>query len=97
VRAAVEQALARKAQPWRLAPEDFFSESKALRGLLARLVGGEPEGVALVPSVSYGMGVADANLHPRPGQRLLVLAGVPLQPLPLARAGPAHRFSALQK
>ena len=32
------------------------------------------EGVALVPSVSYGMAVAAANLRVREGQRLLVIA-----------------------
>jgi selenocysteine lyase/cysteine desulfurase len=46
----------------------------ALRGLFARLVGADADGVALVPSVSYGMAVAAANLRVREGQRLVVLA-----------------------
>ena len=74
VRAAGEAALAVKAQPWRLKPEDFFTHSEALRGLFARLVGADADGVALVPSVSYGMAVAAANLPVREGQRLLALA-----------------------
>lgn len=74
VRAAGEEALGRKSQPWRVRPEDFFTESEALRGLFARLVGADAEGVALVPSVSYGMAVVAANLSVREGQRLLVLA-----------------------
>jgi selenocysteine lyase/cysteine desulfurase len=74
VRAAGEEALGRKSQPWRVRPEDFFMESEALRGLFARLVGADAEGVALVPSVSYGMAVVAANLRVREGQRLLVLA-----------------------
>jgi len=74
VRAAGEEALGRKAQPWRVRPEDFFSESEELRGLFARLIHADAEGVALVPSVSYGMAVVAANLRVQEGQRLLVLA-----------------------
>jgi selenocysteine lyase/cysteine desulfurase len=74
VREAGQEALGRKAQPWRIRPEDFFTESEALRGLFAQLVGADVEGVALVPSVSYGLAVAAANVPVRVGQRLLVLA-----------------------
>jgi selenocysteine lyase/cysteine desulfurase len=74
VRKAGEEALGRKAQPWRVRPEDFFNESELLRGLFAQLIQADAEGVALVPSVSYGMAVVAANLHVREGQRLVVLA-----------------------
>jgi selenocysteine lyase/cysteine desulfurase len=74
VREAGEVALGRKAHPWTVRAEDFFSGAEELRGLFASLVGAEAEGVALVPSVSYGMAVVSANLRVREGQRLLVLA-----------------------
>ncbi len=74
VRAAGEQALGMKSQPWRITPQDFFTGSEALRALFAKVVGADPEGVALVPSVSYGMAAAAANLQVREGQRLVVLA-----------------------
>jgi len=74
VRAAGEAALGMKAQPWRLKPEDFFTHPERLRELFARLVGADADGVALVPSASYGMAVAAANLRVREGQRLVVLA-----------------------
>ncbi len=74
VRAAGEVALGRKAHPWSVKAEDFFSGAEELRQLFASLVGAQGEGVALVPSVSYGMAVAAANLPVREGQRLLVLA-----------------------
>ncbi len=74
VRAVAEEALGRKAHPWTIRAEDFFSGAEELRGLFASLVDADVEGVALVPSVSYGMAVACANLQVRPGQRLLVLA-----------------------
>ncbi|ATB29705.1 aminotransferase class V-fold PLP-dependent enzyme [Melittangium boletus] len=71
---AGREALERKAKPWLVRPEDFFTESETLRRLFASLVDADPEGVALVPSVSYGMAAAAANLPVRVGQRLLVLA-----------------------
>ncbi|WNG21610.1 aminotransferase class V-fold PLP-dependent enzyme [Cystobacter fuscus] len=71
---AGREAVARKARPWQVRPEDFFTESEALRRLFASLVEADAEGVALVPSVSYGMAVAAANVPVRVGQRLLVLA-----------------------
>lgn len=74
VTAAGQEALARKAQPWNIRPADFFTETEVLRELFASLVGTSAEGVALVPSASYGMGVVASNLKVREGQRLLVLA-----------------------
>lgn len=42
--------------------------------MFARLVGGDAEGVAVVPATSYGFAVAARNLPLRPGERVLVLA-----------------------
>jgi len=66
--------LARKARPWDIATEDFFAPVAALRRAAARLVGGDDEGIALIPAVSYGMATAAANLRPTTGQRIVVLA-----------------------
>jgi selenocysteine lyase/cysteine desulfurase len=71
---AASAALARRAQPWRIRSQDWFSEVEERRALFARLAGVDPEGVALVPATSYGLAVAAANLEARPGQRVLVLA-----------------------
>ena len=38
VRAAGEEALGRKSQPWRIRPDDFFTASEALRALFAQLI-----------------------------------------------------------
>jgi selenocysteine lyase/cysteine desulfurase len=77
LKAAVEAgaaALARRAQPWRIASADWFSEVEERRSLFASLAGVDAEGVAMVPATSYGLAVAAANLTARPGQRVLVLA-----------------------
>lgn len=74
VRAAGEQGVARKAQPWRVHPSDFFEETETARALFAELIGADADGVAVIPAASYGVGVAAANLPVRTGQRIVVLA-----------------------
>jgi len=77
LRAAAEAsaaAAARRARPWLIGSDDWFSGAEERRALFARLAGVDPEGVALVPATSYGLAVAAANLTARPGQRVLVLA-----------------------
>ncbi|HKV83122.1 MAG TPA: aminotransferase class V-fold PLP-dependent enzyme, partial [Ktedonobacterales bacterium] len=73
-REAGQEAVARKSRPWRVTPADFFEEAETARTLFAQLIGTDAEGVAIVPSASYGIGVAAANLSPRPGQRIVLLA-----------------------
>ena len=72
-REAGERAVGRKSRPWEITPPDFFDDAEQSRALFARLVGGDPDGVALVPSVSYGIAVAAANVPIREGQRILIL------------------------
>ncbi|HWL37735.1 MAG TPA: aminotransferase class V-fold PLP-dependent enzyme [Frankiaceae bacterium] len=66
-------AVTLKELPWDVTPDKFFSGSEALRTTFARLAGVDAEGVAFVPSVSYGVGVAAANL-PLNGRSVLMLA-----------------------
>jgi selenocysteine lyase/cysteine desulfurase len=76
-RAVVEagwMAMERKARPWTVATEDFFVPTETLRGLVADLLGAgaDADGVAVVPSVSFGMSTFAAQLALRPGQVVLV-------------------------
>ena len=64
-----EWAVARKSRPWEITPDDFFEDVEEARTLFARLVGGDADGVAVVPSVSYGMAVAAANVPCAKGRR----------------------------
>jgi selenocysteine lyase/cysteine desulfurase len=75
VRNAGERALARNARPWEIASSDWFTGVERLRSLAARLIGADAEGVALVPSTSYGLAVAALNLQAPPGSRVLTIAG----------------------
>jgi selenocysteine lyase/cysteine desulfurase len=73
VRAVGEEAVARKSRPWEISPRDFFESSEKARRLFAQLVGGDAEGVAIIPSVSYGMAVATTNVSLKTGQNVVVL------------------------
>jgi selenocysteine lyase/cysteine desulfurase len=68
-----EAAVARKSRPWEITPDDFFEGSEEIRALFAQLVGGDPDGVAIIPSVSYGIAVAAANVAVGEGQSILIL------------------------
>ena len=73
-REAAERALERRARPWTIAADDWFTDVERLRELFARLIGADAEGVALVPATSYGFAVAARNLELAPGERIVVLA-----------------------
>lgn len=68
-----ERAVTRKSRPWEITPADFFEDAEKSRELFARLAGGDADGVALVPSVSYGIAVAAANVPVRERQKILLL------------------------
>lgn len=74
VRETGERSVGRKSRPWEITPRDFFREAEAARELFARLVGGDADGVAIVPSVSYGMAVAARNIPVGEGEEILLLA-----------------------
>lgn len=67
--------LARKGRPWTIAPDDFTVPVDHLRAAFAGLLGvpTDLDGVAITPSVSYGVSTAAANLHVAPGQVVVVL------------------------
>lgn len=73
VTAAGLAAVRSKAAPWMIAPADWFSTSERLRVLAARVMGTDADGIALVPSASYGIAVAAANVRVRRGQSIIVL------------------------
>jgi selenocysteine lyase/cysteine desulfurase len=73
VTAAGIDAVRAKASPWRLRASDWFAGAEPLRALVGRVIGADAESIALVPSVSYGLAVAAANLRVRAGQSIVVL------------------------
>jgi selenocysteine lyase/cysteine desulfurase len=72
-REAGQIGVARKSEPWKISAQDFFVESEIARGLFAELIGGDTDGVAIIPSASYGVGLAAANLPLTSGQTIVLL------------------------
>lgn len=74
VRGAGNEALKRRSRPWTITAQDWFADVERVRGLFAQLVGGEPDGVELIPATSYGCAVAARNVEVSSGEWILVLA-----------------------
>lgn len=70
---AGQAGIARKAQPWKISADDFFSGSEELRSLAARIFHSSADDIALIPSASYGLSTAALNLPIAKGQKVLVL------------------------
>jgi selenocysteine lyase/cysteine desulfurase len=76
VEAAAVTALLRLRSPIGLSADDYFADAERARILFARLIGADdPDGVALVPSVSYGVAIAARNVRVRRGQNVLIAQG----------------------
>jgi selenocysteine lyase/cysteine desulfurase len=73
VTAAGIDAVRAKASPWTLRSDDWFVHAEPLRALFGRVIGADAESVAIIPSVSYGLAVAAANVPVRAGQSIVVL------------------------
>ncbi len=74
VAAAGRRALERIEIPSRLETADFFEPSTRVRRLFARLVNApDPDRVAIVPAVSYGMATAARNTPLGPGRTVVVV------------------------
>ena len=66
--------LARKARPWEITPDQFFSGAEEFRTVASRFLECSPDCIAIVPSASYGIATAAKNLPLKKGQSILVLA-----------------------
>jgi len=73
VRRAGVEGLIRKAHPWEIRPEDFFTGSDRLRAAFAELVGADASDIAIVPAASYGVSTAARNLPLAAGDDVLVV------------------------
>lgn len=70
---AGQAGAARKAQPWKISADDFFTGSEELRFLAASIFNSSANDVSIIPSASYGLQTAASNLPIARGQRVLVL------------------------
>ena len=63
----------RKADPSKISAADFYDESSEARGLFAKLINvSDPNRIAIIPAVSYGVAIAARNLPCRAGQNIVI-------------------------
>jgi selenocysteine lyase/cysteine desulfurase len=74
VRQAGEAALRSRARPWEISPEDWFADVDRLRAGFSRIIGSDPNDIALVPATSYGFATAARNIPLSDEDRVLVLS-----------------------
>ncbi|MES2113282.1 MAG: aminotransferase class V-fold PLP-dependent enzyme [Bacteroidota bacterium] len=67
------KAVQQKVHPWQIQTEDWFVNPEKLRGLAAQVINADAEGMAIIPSVSYGISIAAANIPIKKGQQILVM------------------------
>lgn len=76
LKAATEAGVAavrRKESPWSFTSNDWFDLPEEWRRLAARFMGTDVDGVALVPSASYGIAIAAANIPLQRGQTIVLI------------------------
>ena len=73
MKAAGELGVARKAQPWAIEPGNAQRQFERARAAAARLINADPDDVALISSVSYGVATAGKVLTVPRGSRVLLL------------------------
>jgi len=71
---AGEEGMHAKKRPWTITSKDFFPDTEYARNLFSRLIDGDSEGVAIIPSASYGLSTAAQNIEAAQGEKIIVLA-----------------------
>ncbi|MEM1097171.1 MAG: aminotransferase class V-fold PLP-dependent enzyme [Planctomycetota bacterium] len=74
VESAGTQGVVQRGRPWEIGVDDFFDPAERVRNSFAQLISGDAEGVAFIPAISYGVGIAAANADVRTDQSIVILA-----------------------
>ena len=70
---AGQEAIRAKQNPWDITSEDFFNGIENVRRLFSCIIESEPDCVAIVPAVSYGIALAAKNIPVAKNQQIVVL------------------------
>jgi selenocysteine lyase/cysteine desulfurase len=75
-RARLNAVAAAKSQPWERTAPGFFEDAETIRQLSSDIFGGDADGWAIVPAVSYGISTAARAIEPhiKPGDHILIIA-----------------------
>ena len=77
-----------KSHPWERTPPDFFTDAEKIRLSASEIFGGDKDGYAIIPSVSYGTSTAARAIESQLGKRdsiLILEEGFPSNVLPWMR------------
>src|SRR2546425_3818557 len=89
---AVQAALEWKKYPHQLSDSAYFELPNRIRASVARLIGGQPEEIALTTGASGGLAAVAAGLDWKPDDEGFVARGAfPAPPCPLVPLGAASR------
>ena len=67
-------AMGRKNLPYQITSQDFFDTPKLLRETFSKLINNhDPDRIAIISSVSYGMAIVSKNVDWKPGDQILVV------------------------
>ncbi|MBN9393399.1 MAG: aminotransferase class V-fold PLP-dependent enzyme [Chloroflexi bacterium] len=68
-----QASIARKARPWNLEASERLATVETARQLFGQIIGSSADNIAIVPSVSYGVATAAANIPIRAGQEIVMI------------------------
>ena len=68
-----ERGIRESMKPWGIKTHHFFEDSNEIRRLFAAIIGANANDIAIIPSVSYGIGTAAKNMKLEKGTSILVL------------------------
>ncbi|MDH3452145.1 MAG: aminotransferase class V-fold PLP-dependent enzyme [Gammaproteobacteria bacterium] len=96
-KAAAVQGLTSESHPWTITAGDFFAPLEIIRESFAQLINATADEIAIVPSASYGIATAAANMPVKTGQTIVTLqdqypSNVYAWRELASRAGAAHRI-----
>lgn len=73
VEAIGHKMVALKSKPYEITPADFFPTVAKTKAAFAKIIhSGEPERVAIIPSVSYGMANVTRNIDLKKGEKIVI-------------------------
>jgi len=73
VQKAGEDAIALRAYPAQISPDDFFTPADKVRKLCGQLVNADSEAIALVTTTATGCSIVANNIQPKSGQNVVML------------------------
>ncbi|HAM99659.1 MAG TPA: aminotransferase [Marinilabiliales bacterium] len=75
-RKRLQSGVSAKSHPWERTASSFFDDAETIRRLASDILGGDPDGYAIIPAASYGLSTAARAIEPQlhTGDNILLIA-----------------------